>query len=85
MGRRLGSNQRLLAMQSPHIMNIIFAVGGELNEALRVGRPEGSVALIVLAFAKALSCFLRVPQIRVQIEGCASPSVGWGAIASHEI
>jgi hypothetical protein len=39
MGRQLGSNQRLLAMQSPHIMNIIFAVGGELNEALRVGRP----------------------------------------------
>jgi len=83
MGRRLGSNQRLLAMQSPHIMNIIFAVGGELNEALRVGRPEGSVALIVLAFAKALSCFLRVPQISVR--GLRVSQCWLGAIASHEI
>jgi hypothetical protein len=52
--------------------------------ALRVGPPEGSVNFtseLSLAFSEG-SVVLRVPQISVQIEGCASPRVGKGAMGT---
>jgi hypothetical protein len=82
---------RLAAMRPcnarrPHSDNYL-SYGGELNEGTAGWRREGICKLyseLSLAFSEG-SVVLRVPQISVQIEGCAFPRVGWVAIALHGI
>jgi hypothetical protein len=81
---------RLAAMRPrnarrPHSDNYL-SYGGELNEGTAGWSARGICKLyseLSLASAKALSSWAF--RKFVQIEGCASPRVGWVAIALHEI